>query len=143
MPSEVATREVDITLTKGRVLVSDDEPAIRESLHALLTIEGGYSVDLAEGGTEGLQKLSKRGYDLVLLDLMMPDMSGMEVLQEVRERDRETSFFMITAYGSVQAAVDALKAGADDYFPKPFENDKLIREIAGVIARRRVEYEKP
>jgi DNA-binding NtrC family response regulator len=141
MPSEVATREVETNVSKGRVLVIDDEPAIRESLHALLTIEGGYTVDLAEGGTEGLQKLNKRGYDLILLDLMMPDMSGMEVLQEVRERDRETPIFMITAYGSVQAAVDALKAGADDYFPKPFENDKLIREIEGVIARRRLEYE--
>jgi DNA-binding NtrC family response regulator len=123
------------------VLVIDDEPAIRESLHDLLTVEGGYTVDLAENGTEGLQKFSRRGYDLVLLDLMMPDMSGMEVLHEVRERDRETPIFMITAYGSVQAAVDALKAGADDYFPKPFENDKLIREIEGVIARRRLEHE--
>src|SRR5215470_4993379 len=141
MPSEVVSREVEPITSKGRVLVIDDEPAIRESLHALLTLEGGYSVDLAEGGTEGLQKISKRAYDLVLLDLMMPDMSGMEVLQEVRERDRETPIFMITAYGSVQAAVDALKAGADDYFPKPFENDKLIREIEGVIARRRLEYE--
>src|ERR1051325_6390061 len=141
MPSEVASREVEINNSKGRVLVIDDEPAIRESLHALLTIEGGYTVDLAEGGTEGLQKLNKRGYDLILLDLMMPDMSGMEVLQEVRERDRDTPIFMMTAYGAVQAAVDALKAGAVDYFPKPFENDKLIREIEGVIARRRLEYE--
>ena len=75
----------------------DDEPAIRESLHALLTLEGGYSVDLAEGGVEGLQKLAKRGYDLVLLDLMMPDMSGMEVLHDLRERDRETPIFMAEA----------------------------------------------
>jgi DNA-binding NtrC family response regulator len=65
----------------------------------------------------------------------------MDVLREVRERDRETPIFMITAYGSVEAAVDALKAGADDYFPKPFENDKLIREIEGVIERRRLAYE--
>ena len=142
MPSEVvASRETDSTTSKARVLVIDDEPAIRESLHDLLTVEGGYAVDLAENGAEGLQKFSRRGYDLVLLDLMMPDMSGMDVLREVRERDRETPIFMITAYGSVQAAVDALKAGADDYFPKPFENDKLIREIDGVIARRRLEHE--
>ena len=141
MPVEVVSREIESTTSKGRVLVIDDEPAIRESLHALLTLEGGYSVDLAEGGVEGLQKLAKRSYDLVLLDLMMPDMSGMEVLHDLRERDRETPIFMITAYGSVQAAVDALKAGADDYFPKPFENDKLIREIEGVIARRRLEHE--
>ncbi len=145
MPSEVssppAPRDTDSAISKGRVLVIDDEPAIRESLHALLTLEGGYSVDLAENGTEGLSKLANRGYDLVLLDLMMPDISGMEVLHEVRERDRETPILMITAYGSVQAAVDALKAGADDYFSKPFENDKLIREIEGVIARRRLEHE--
>src|SRR5262252_2145950 len=141
MPSEVASREVETTIPKGRVLVIDDEPAIRESLHALLTIEGGYSVDLAEGGTEGLQKLSKRGYDLVLLDLMMPDMSGMEVLQEVRERDRETPIFMITAYGSVQAAVKALKFGANDYFSKPWDNEKLLIEIDRMISKRRLEYE--
>src|SRR5215467_14932129 len=141
MPSEVVSREADTTVSKGRVLVIDDEPAIRESLQALLTIEGGYAVDLAENGAEGLHRLANRGYDLVLLDLMMPDMSGMDVLHEVRGRDRETPIFMITAYGSLQAAVDALKAGADDYFPKPFENDKLIREIEGVIARRRLEYE--
>jgi DNA-binding NtrC family response regulator len=146
MPSEVGMsptppREADSATSKGRVLVIDDEPAIRESLHALLTLEGGFSVDLAENGTEGLNRLGARGYDLVLLDLMMPDMSGMDVLHEVRERDRETPIFMITAYGSVQAAVDALKAGADDYFSKPFENDKLIREIEGVIARRRLEHE--
>src|SRR5499427_3398112 len=141
MPSEVASREVETTIPKGRVLVIDDEPAIRESLHALLTIEGGYSVDLAEGGTEGLQKLSKRGYDLVLLDLMMPDRSGMEVLQEVRQRDRETPIFMITAYGSVEAAVNALKFGANDYFSKPWDNDKLLIEIDRMIAARRLESE--
>jgi DNA-binding NtrC family response regulator len=141
MPYEVASREVETVISKGRVLVIDDEPAIRESLHDLLTFEGGYTVELAETGTEGLAKLARSGYDLVLLDLMMPDMSGMDVLREVRERDRETPIFMITAYGSLQAAVDALKAGADDYFPKPFENDKLIREIEGVITRRRLEFE--
>jgi DNA-binding NtrC family response regulator len=139
MPSEVP--EIPANGSKARVLVVDDEPAIRESLHALLTLEGGYTVDLAESGTEGLHKLHNRAYDLVLLDLMMPDMSGMDVLREVRERDRETPIFMITAYGSVEAAVNALKAGADDYFPKPFENDKLIREIEGVIERRRLAYE--
>ena len=72
---------------------------------------------------------------------MMPDKSGMEVLAEVRERDRETPIFMITAYGSVEAAVDALKLGANDYFSKPWDNEKLIIEIDRMIARRRLEYE--
>ncbi len=66
----------------------------------------------------------------------MPDRSGMEVLREVRERDRETPIFMITAYGSVEAAVEALKLGANDYFPKPWDNEKLLIEIDRMIAQR-------
>ncbi|MBZ5575546.1 MAG: sigma-54 dependent transcriptional regulator [Acidobacteriia bacterium] len=126
--------------TKGNVLVVDDESDIRESLEVLLGSEG-YAVDLAQNAAEGLHKMESRGYDLVLLDLMMPDRSGMEVLQEVRQRDRETPIFMITAYGSVEAAVKALKYGANDYFSKPWDNEKLIIEIDRMIARRRLEYE--
>src|SRR5579872_752869 len=126
--------------TRGNVLVVDDESDIRESLELLLGSEG-YAVDLAQNATEGLRKLEERPYDLVLLDLMMPDRSGMDVLAEVRERDRETPIFMITAYGSVEAAVQALKLGASDYFSKPWDNEKLIIEIDRMIARRRLEYE--
>jgi DNA-binding NtrC family response regulator len=122
------------------VLVVDDESDIRESLELLLISEG-YSVELAQNATEGLHKMETAGYDLVLLDLMMPDKSGMEVIQEVRQRDKETPIFMITAYGSVEAAVQALKLGANDYFSKPWENDKLIIEIDRMIARRRLEHE--
>src|ERR1043165_5712957 len=129
-----------MTESKGKVLVIDDELDIREGLEMLLTTEG-YSVDLAQNGTEGLQKLESHAYDLVLLDLMMPDRSGMEVLQEVRARDRETPIFMITAYGSVEAAVEALKLGANDYFSKPWDNEKLIIEIERMIERRRLESE--
>src|SRR5207248_8167703 len=85
--------------------------------------------------------LETRGYDMVLLDLMMPDRSGMDVLQEVRQRDKETPIFMITAYGSVEAAVSALKLGANDYFSKPWDNEKLVIEIDRMIARRRLEWE--
>src|ERR1700681_3100918 len=94
---------------KGKVLVVDDESDIRESLELLLISEG-YSVELAQNATEGLHKMEHGSYDLVLLDLMMPDKSGMEVLQDVRERDTETPIFMITAYRSVEVAVKALKA---------------------------------
>jgi len=126
--------------TRGNVLVVDDESDIRESLEVLLGSEG-YAVDLAQNAAEGLHKMETRGYDLVLLDLMMPDRSGMEVLQEVRQRDHETPIFMITAYGSVEAAVKALKFGANDYFSKPWDNEKLLIEIDRMIARRRLEYE--
>ena len=126
---------------KGKILVIDDELDIREGLYDLLTLEGGYTVELAHNGTEGLRKLEGTPYDLVLLDLMMPDMSGMDVLRQVRQTDTETPIFMITAYGSVEAAVDALKLGANDYFSKPWDNEKLIIEIDRMIARRLLEYE--
>src|SRR3954451_14407107 len=125
---------------RGNVLVIDDEADIREGLEMLLISEG-YAVDLAQNGTEGLHKMENHAYDLVLLDLMMPDKSGMQVLAETRERDRETPIFMITAYGSVEAAVRALKLGANDYFSKPWDNEKLVIEIDRMIARRRLESE--
>ena len=78
----------------------------------------GYSVDLAQNATEGERKLESRAYDLVLLDMMMPDQSGMEVLRDLRERDRDTPVFMITAYGSVEAAVQRAEAGRERLFPE-------------------------
>jgi DNA-binding NtrC family response regulator len=141
MPSEMSSAQ-QASDSKGRILVVDDEAAIREGLHDLLTLEGGYTVDLAENAAEGLHKMSTRPYDLVLLDLMMPDRSGMDVLREVRERDRETPIFILTAYGTVERAVEALKLGANDFFNKPWgENEKLIIEVERAIARRRLEYE--
>jgi len=139
--SETVTREEPtVSISKGKVLVIDDEADIRESLDALLSLEG-YEVELAANGTEGTKKLDSHLYDLVLLDLMMPDRSGMEVLRGFRERDRETPIFMITAYGSTETAVNALKLGANDYFTKPWENDKLLIEIDRTIAQRRLLYE--
>jgi DNA-binding NtrC family response regulator len=140
MPLEMTAPGLSPTPSKARVLVIDDELDIREGLDALLSMEG-YSVELAPNGIEGLRKIGSRAYDLVLLDLMMPDRSGMDVLREVRERDRETPIFMITAYGSVEAAVEALKLGANDYFPKPWDNEKLLIEIDRMISKRRLEYE--
>src|SRR5579862_5186363 len=140
MPLEMIAHEPATATDKGRVLVVDDELDIREGLETLLTLEG-YQVEMAANGTEGIRKIGARAYDLVLLDLMMPDRSGMDVLHETRLRDRETPIFMITAYGSVEAAVEALKLGANDYFSKPWDNEKLLIEIERMIARRRLEYE--
>jgi DNA-binding NtrC family response regulator len=137
---EMTAPQVTSSVSKGRVLVVDDELDIREGLDALLSMEG-YSVDLAPNGAEGIRKIESRAYDLVLLDLMMPDRSGMDVLREIRERDRETPIFMITAYGSVEAAVQALKLGANDYFSKPWDNEKLLIEIDRMISKRRLESE--
>src|SRR5215469_16581517 len=140
MQLEMTAPIMSPTQSKGRVLVVDDELDIREGLQALLSMEG-YSVDLAPNATEGIRQMDSRGYDLVLLDLMMPDRSGMDVLREVRQRDRETPIFMITAYGSVEAAVNALKLGANDYFSKPWDNEKLLIEIERMISKRQLESE--
>src|SRR5579885_131333 len=140
MPPEMSAPEAQTTESKGRVLVVDDEPDIRESLQTLLSLEG-YRVEEAQNAAEGLHKMETSRYDLVLLDLMMPDRSGMDVLHDVRERDQDTPIFMITAYGSTEAAVKALKLGANDYFSKPWDNEKLLVEIDRMIARRRLEYE--
>ncbi|HVP49441.1 MAG TPA: sigma-54 dependent transcriptional regulator [Bryobacteraceae bacterium] len=137
MSDIVPAEDQSVPTAKGKILVIDDEADIRESLDALLSLEG-YEVDLAASGTEGGKKLGSHVYDLVLLDLMMPDRSGMDVLRGVRDHDRETPIFMITAYGSTETAVKALKLGANDYFTKPWENDKLLIEIDRTIAQRRL-----
>src|SRR6266404_9239424 len=136
LPPDVSTPEI----RHGHILVIDDEPDIRESLEVLLSSEG-YRVELAGNATEGLKRLESSTFDLVLLDLMMPDKSGMEVLEEIRGRDRDTPIFLITAYGSVEVAVTALKRGANDYFSKPWDNEKLLIEIDRMISKRRLERE--
>jgi DNA-binding NtrC family response regulator len=127
-------------VSKRRILVIDDEADIRESLELLLTAEN-YQVELAENATSGLQKFESGSFDLILLDLMMPDRSGMELLTDIRQRDHDTPIFMLTAYGSVEVAVRALKLGANDYFPKPWDNEKLLIEIDRMIAKARLERE--
>jgi DNA-binding NtrC family response regulator len=136
MPDRLPPDE-PVSLPKGRILVVDDEADIRESLETLLCLEG-YTVELAQNGTEGLRRSEAASYDIILLDLMMPDRSGMEVLREIRDRDSETPVFMITAYGSVEVAVTALKNGANDYFSKPWDNEKLLIEIERMIAHSRL-----
>lgn len=115
----------------------DDEEDIRESLETLLTLEG-FSVDLAVNSADGLRHLDRAQYDLVLLDLMMPDRSGLETLADIRQRGLDTPVFMLTAYGSIDVAVRAIKAGANDYFSKPWDNEKLIIEVRRMIETARL-----
>ena len=130
----------ELPATRGRILVIDDEADIREGLETLLDLEG-FTVQTAENATEGLKRFEAGIYDLVLLDLMMPDRSGLEVLDDIRRRDTETPVFLITAFGSIEVAVEALKSGANDYFSKPWDNEKLLIEIERQMARTRLERE--
>src|ERR1700682_1001967 len=124
----------------GCVLIIDDEAEIRESLQTLLEFEG-YEVEAAANGAEGLSKLGNRPFDLVLLDLALPDRNGIELLPEIRAIDPQISVIMITAYGTVEDAVRAMQSGAVNFLQKPWDNEKLLADVRSVVARRRAEEE--
>src|SRR5215813_2288417 len=124
----------------GAVLIIDDEAAIRESLETLLELEG-YAVTSTSTGEEGLGRLGEESYDLVLLDLALPDRNGLDLLAEIRNHDPLLSVIMITAYGTVENAVLAMQAGAANFVQKPWDNEKLLADVRAVVARRRAEEE--
>jgi len=126
--------------TQGCVLIIDDEEEIRESLQTLLELEG-YEVETAANGEQGLSKLEERPFDLVLLDLALPDRNGIELLPEIRGLDPQISVIMITAYGTVEDAVRAMQSGAGNFLQKPWDNEKLLADVRAAIARRRAEEE--
>ena len=122
------------------ILVVDDEPAIRDSLETLLS-EANYRVTLAKNGSEGLKKIGKNIFDLVLLDVMMPDKNGLEVLEEIHHSSPETVVIMITAFGTIENAVKAIKSGALDYVTKPWDNEKLLIDIHNGIEHQKLQHE--
>src|SRR5258706_3989717 len=125
---------------QGSVLIIDDEAAIRESLQTLLELEG-YDVEAAADGEDGIAKLGERPFDLVLLDLALPDRNGIELLPEIRALDSQISVIMITAYGTVEDAVRAMQSGAANFIQKPWDNEKLLADVRIAVARRRAEEE--
>jgi len=124
----------------GSVLIIDDEAAIRESLETLLEMEG-YEVQSAATADEGLTRIGDRPYDLVLLDLALPDRNGIDLLAELHHTDPLLAVIMITAYGTVENAVKAMQAGAANFVQKPWDNEKLLADIRAAVARHRTEEE--
>ncbi|HEV3374525.1 MAG TPA: sigma-54 dependent transcriptional regulator, partial [Candidatus Acidoferrum sp.] len=127
-------------MPKGSILVIDDESEIREGLELLLTSEG-YGVSTAGTGESGLAKLEERPFDLLLLDVSLPDRNGLDLLKEVRRRDPHLSVVLITAYGSIDMARAAFKSGAMDYITKPWSNDELLAQVAQAVESRRLREE--
>jgi DNA-binding NtrC family response regulator len=127
-------------MLRGSVLVVDDEVEIREGLEALLTSEN-FDVSVAESGEAGLRKLEDQPFDLMLLDVSLPDRNGIELLREIRDRDPHLAVILITAFGSIDMARAAFKNGAHDYITKPWSNDELVAQVSIAIEGRRLREE--
>ncbi len=125
---------------RGTIHVIDDEPVIHDVLGQFLTSEG-FEVELSSSGEEGLAKAAGKPFDLVLLDLLMPGLKGIEVLQALRRIDPQALVVIITAYASVESAIEAMKLGAFDYVQKPFKHDALLMTIERALEHKRLQDE--
>jgi two-component system response regulator PilR (NtrC family) len=122
------------------ILVIDDEEVMRDVLHTLLG-QAGYRVTLAEGGPQGLALARQQTFDAAIVDVMLPEMGGIEVLEELRRVDPELVVLMITAFASVETALQAMKRGAFDYVTKPFKHEEVLHILRNGLNQRRLQDE--
>jgi len=125
---------------KGMIHIIDDEPIIHEVLGDLLTSEG-YEVENSSSGEEALDKHSSQSFELVLLDLLLPGIEGIEVLKKLKKIDPNAVIIIITAFASVESAISAMKIGAYDYVQKPFKHDELLITVKRAIEHRKLQEE--
>ncbi|MBN1545642.1 MAG: response regulator [Syntrophaceae bacterium] len=118
----------NFTLSKKRILIVDDDSTLRQLIAEALSLSD-FDIMEAESGTEAIRKIQENSYDLVITDMMMPGMSGMELLTQIRETRPETAVLVITAYPATHLAVTAMKKGAVDFLPKPFDIDTLLFKV--------------
>jgi DNA-binding NtrC family response regulator len=119
------------------ILIIDDEEVLQDVLTALLQNEG-FETRSAGTGAEGLALLEREEIDLVLLDLMLPDTSGLEVLKRIRSEDPDQQVIVITAYSSIESAIDAMREGAFHYIPKPFKNEEVLLTVRKALEQRQL-----
>ena len=124
-----------------QILVVDDELSMRELLDFMLTKEG-YTVSCASTGNEAIAMLGKQKFDLLLCDIRLGDITGLDVLRASKKKNQETVVIMISAYASTETAVEAMNDGAYDYVPKPFNNEELLETIAKALDLKTLEQEK-
>lgn len=136
-PKAMQTRQSELL---ARVLVVDDEPRHRNSLAQLLNLSG-YESDVAESGREAITKLAECHYELVLLDLNMPDLSGQQVMEFLDEKQIDTDVIIVSGETSFDQATMALRQGAEDFVRKPYAPDELLKAVSNVLEKRRLEEE--
>src|SRR2546430_9239109 len=117
-----------------RILVVDDDRAVRDALRRALTL-GGYDVHTADGGEQGLAQVAASAPDAVVLDVMMPDLSGVDVCRHLRREGNRVPILMLTARDAVSDRVEGLDAGADDYLVKPFDVNELKARMRALLRR--------
>jgi DNA-binding NtrC family response regulator len=127
-------------MSKGIIHIIDDEPVIHDVLAQLLTSEG-YEVEISSSGEEALEKFPSQSFDVILLDLLMPGLDGIETLRRIKRIDPAATVIIITAYGSVESAISAMKIGALDYVQKPFKHDDLLVVLEKALERKRLQDE--
>ncbi len=121
----------------ANILVIDDEEVMRDSCKQILSRQG-HHVKLAENGYQGLELLKEKSFDLVILDLKMPGIDGMEVLEKIKESSPETAVVVITGYATVESAVEAMRRGAYDFLPKPFTPEEFRLIIERALEKKRL-----
>ena len=123
------------------ILVADDELSMRELLDVMLSREG-YNVSCAENGIQAISMLEEKKYDLLLCDIRLGDITGLEVLRAAKKKNQDTVVILISAYATAETAVEAMNDGAYDYVPKPFDNEELKQAVSNALSLKTVEKEK-
>jgi two-component system response regulator PilR (NtrC family) len=124
--------------TKGNILVVDDEKSMREILEIFLTSEG-YKVSVAENGEKAIDAVKKDIYDLVITDMNMPKVGGLELLKNVKQLNPDTIVVIITAFGTTESAVEAMKLGSYDYIQKPFQMDDIRLVVKNALEKQKLQ----
>ena len=127
-------------MSEKRVLIIDDEKNMRHMLQVMLE-KAGYFAETAANGLEGLELLDQKNFDFILCDLKMPKMDGMSFLEKSREKYPSKTFIMMSAYGTMDTAVEAMKMGAYDYISKPFKQDEVLLTLKKAEERERLKEE--
>ena len=127
-------------MTPIRILVIDDEPVICDGCRLILS-EKGYQVDTCPSGSSGLASIATGAYDVILLDMKLPDMDGMEILKRVRTDQPAVNIIVMTGYSTVSNAVEAMKVGAFDYLAKPFDDEQISLAVQKAVENKRLKEE--